>query len=156
VNLECFKKGTNNVQVENGTLVITARPELNKEYMMGVYKQEKMTYTSGKVIQSGFGFTHGTYVVRARMPKGKHLLPSIYLVPMGQGDDKCSYEEIDVVQARGQRPSTLSVGAHYGSSYVSVASKSIEKVFRGKDFGQDFHEFGLKWMPTRLEWLVTT
>jgi beta-glucanase (GH16 family) len=150
--LECFKKGTHNVQVTNGSLVITARVEKSKEYMMGEYRRERMRYTSGKIIQSGFGFSYGTYVIRARLPKGKHLLPSIYLQPMGQRHDTCKYEEIDILQARGQRSSTVLVGAHYGRSYLAVASKTMEKVFRNKDFSTDFHEFAVKWMPTRMEW----
>lgn len=151
-NLECFKKGTQNVQVVNGSLVIIARAEKSKEYMMGEYRQEKMRYSSGKIIQSGFGFSYGTYVIRARLPKGKHLFPSIYLLPMDQRHDTCKYEEIDIMQARGQRPSTVLFGAHFGRNYISVASKTMEKVFRNTDFSQEFHEFAIKWMPTRIEW----
>jgi len=151
-NLECFRKGTQNVQVANGSLIITARVEKSKEYTMGEYKQEKMRYTSGKIIQSGFGFSYGTYVVRARLPKGKHLLPAIYLLPMNQRHNTCKYEEIDILMGRGQRTSTVVLGAHFGRNYASVASRTLEKVFRNTDFSADFHEFAVKWSPTRMEW----
>ncbi|CAG7734524.1 unnamed protein product [Allacma fusca] len=142
--LECAQRG-GNMEIKNGTLIITARPGGMNEPL----------FTTGAIRTYGTsGFSYGTFVIRAQLPKGKHLLPSIWLVPVNQHNDVCRYEEIDILESRGQRPSTLIYSAMYGRSYTKSSVRKYEKVFRGIDFSEGFHEFALRWTPTRLQWFM--
>lgn len=100
------------------------------------------------------GYKHGSYVIRARLAKGTHLLSSIYLLPAYQDHDNCKYEEIDIALGRGQRTSTVRVGAAFGRKWNHVSAKMTEKVLRNKDLSKDFHEFALVWKKYRMEWYV--
>jgi len=141
---DCFLRETQNLEVSNGTLIIRA----------GMIEYDgKVLYTTGRVRGSGFGFTYGTYVIRAKLPRGKHLFPSFYLLPLNQHLDKCKYEEIDVMEFHGARTSTLYFSAKYGRQFDRVYTRSISKVFGSDvDFSKDFHTFAIKWLPTRIEW----
>lgn len=151
-NLECFTVRKDNVRVRNGVLVIEAKPE---DYLPEVLWAQPKNYTSGRVkMTNDMGFRHGTFVVRARLAKGTHLLSSIYLMPAYQDHDNCKYEEIDVVQGRGQRTSTVVVGALYGRRWNHASVKRTEKVLRRKDLSEDFHEFAVVWKKYRMEWFV--
>ena len=131
----------------NGTLFIRARVDI-------VDERKDTPYTSGKIRTHGRGFSYGTYVIRARMPKGKHLISSFWIQPINQDNDFCHYEEINVVEFRGSRPSTLIFSGAYGRNYRRSNVRKYEKVFQGMDFSQDFHEFALQWGPTSLKWFV--
>lgn len=61
---------TKNVRVENGNLVIEAHPE----------QYGGKQFTSGR-INSIKSWTYGIFEFRARLPKGKHLWPAIWLIP---------------------------------------------------------------------------
>jgi len=145
-NLQCFQKGKN-LEVANGTLIIRARTDIYDSRMETIY-------TSAKIRTHGNGFRYGTYVIRARMPKGKHLIPSFWLQPIRQDQDTCSYEEMNVAEYRGQRTSTVIFSGAYGRSYDSSFGRTYERVFPGVDFSEDFHEFAMRWTPTRLQWFV--
>lgn len=141
---DCFLRDTNNLEVSNGTLIIRA----------GMIRYDnKVFYTTGRVRGYGFGFTYGTYVIRARLPRGKLLFPSFYLMPLNQHLDKCKYEEIDILEYHGLRTSTLHFSAKYGREFDNVYMRSVSKVFGSNtDFSRDFHTFAIKWLPTRIEW----
>jgi beta-glucanase (GH16 family) len=111
-------------------------------------------FTSGRVRSKAVGFSHGAFVFRAKLPRGNHLLPTISLLPAYQDHDNCKYEEIDIVQARGQKTSNLIFSAQYGRRWNIVAVKKKERAFPGVDFSEDFHEFAVVWKPLRIDWYV--
>lgn len=100
-NLQCYSR--NNVAVQNGNLVITARRE----------NMQDKEYTSGRVRQKGSGFAYGAYVARARLARGDHLWPAIWLMPI---DNDCRYEEIDIAEYRGQpgEARNVEMAGHWG------------------------------------------
>ncbi|CAG2120684.1 unnamed protein product, partial [Medioppia subpectinata] len=62
------QKHTNNARVENGHLVIQARVE----------EQGGRHFTSARM-DSHKGWTYGKFEARAKLPKGKHLWPAIWM-----------------------------------------------------------------------------
>lgn len=74
--------------------------------------QDKM-YTSGRIRQKGHGHVYGAYVARARLSRGDHLWPAIWLL---NRDTRCRYEEIDIAEYRGQSAEARNVelAAHWG------------------------------------------
>lgn len=114
-NLQCYVR--DNVAVHNGNLVISAKQQ----------RMEDKDFTSGRIRQRGTGFTYGAYVVRARLARGDHLWPAIWL--MGDETNACRYEEVDIAEYRGQ-PSEynqLEQAAHWGRAWYALTSKG-EKV----------------------------
>jgi len=139
-NLQCYSR--NNVAVQNGNLVITARRE----------NMQDKEYTSGRVRQKGSGFAYGAYVTRARLARGDHLWPAIWLLPI---DNNCRYEEIDIAEYRGQagEATNLEMAGHWGRSWDALTSKG-QKTITTMDLSADFHEFALLWLPSKLEWYI--
>jgi len=139
-NLQCYTR--NNVAVRNGNLVITARPE----------RMEDKNYTSGRIRQKGNGFNYGAYVTQARLARGDHIWPAIWLLDEA---DLCRYEEIDIAEYRGQPSEAykLDMTGHWGRAYNVLTSKG-ELATTPFDFSQDFHEFAVLWTPSKIEWYI--
>lgn len=110
-------------------------------------------YTSGRIRQKGVGFAYGAFVSRARFSRGDHLWPAIWLMPMN--NDLCRYEEIDIAEYRGQLSETSNVDmtGHWGRTYNVITSngKLSATPF---DLSEDYHEFAVLWLPSRIEWYV--
>jgi len=138
-NLECYVEGTNNVQVRDGKLIITAKVE----------RRNDKDYTSGRISQKGPGFAYGAYVARAKLPKGKHLWPAFWMLKATD----CKFEEIDIMEYRGQEVSRVELSAHYGRRWDALVSKG-EIYNVPADLSADFHEFAVLWLPDRLEYYV--
>lgn len=69
-NLQCYVAGNNNINIEKGIATIQAR----------IQRLEDKEFTSGRFRQIGDGFKYGYYVVKARLPDGKHLWPAFWLL----------------------------------------------------------------------------
>ena len=137
--METYVAGTNNVQVKDGKLVITAKIE----------RRDGQDYTSGRIKQKGPGFAYGAYVARARLPKGKHLWPAFWMLKASG----CKFEEIDIMEYRGQEVSNVELSAHYGRSWDALVSKGVLKTVPA-DLSADFHEFAVLWLQDKLEYYV--
>lgn len=75
--------------MRDGVLFIEAMPE---DYLPDELWANPKNYTSGRVkMVNDLGFKYGTFVVRARLAKGSHLLSSIYLQPAYQDHDNCEF-----------------------------------------------------------------
>ena len=105
--LQCYTDRAKNVQVYNGSLILTALPES--------YKNRE--FTSGRVHAKGPGWMYGFFEARARLPKGKHLWPAIWMVPtIGTYGPWPKSGEIDIMEQRGQVSNSIEGTIHYGYS----------------------------------------
>src|SRR6266487_811527 len=102
---QCYTARRENIKVSDGVLTIKARPESYKNH----------DYTSGRVRMDTEGFKYGRYVIRAKLPKGKHLWPAIWMMPTHEvfGEWAAS-GEIDIMELRGQEPSLVEGTLHFG------------------------------------------
>jgi beta-glucanase (GH16 family) len=109
-------------------------------------------YTSGRIRQRGPGLAYGAYVIRAKMARGDHLWPALWLFPI---NSQCRYEEIDIAEYRGQVKEAKSVemAGHWGRSWDNLRSKG-EKVTTPWDLSADFHEYAVLWVPDKIEWYI--
>jgi len=139
-NLQCYTR--NNVAVQNGNLVITARRE----------NMEDKEYTSGRIRQRGNGILYGAYVVRARFSRGDHLHPALWLF---YRETDCRYEEIDIAEYRGQPSEArkLAMAAHWGKEWYAITSKET-LVNTPEDLSAGFHEYAVLWRPASIEWYI--
>ncbi|XP_054156520.1 glucan endo-1,3-beta-glucosidase-like [Oppia nitens] len=135
---------TGNARQEGGHLVINAR----------VQEEGGRHFTSAR-LTSKKSWTYGKFEARAKLPKGKNLWPAIWMMPK---DSKyggwAASGEIDIMEARGERPTITQGTIHYGGSWPNnIYSGSGERNFN-KDFTADYHTFAVEWDQNMIRWYV--
>jgi len=147
--LQCYTNNRGeNARQENGNLVIQARREWWGD---GVHPDKP--FTSARMTTKA-NWLHGKFEIRARMPKGKHLWPAIWMMPSGSeygGWPRSG--EIDITEYRGQRWWQILGTLHYGPAWDNKGQVGFERDFSA-DFSQEWHTYGLDWSPTQMQWLL--
>lgn len=137
--LQYYTDRPENVTVNNGVLIITAR----KEDFQG------SGYTSARLITQGkFSQTYGRFEARIRVPYGQGMWPAFWMlgVPDSPGEIWPSLGEIDIMEMRGQNPTTL-IGSVHGPGYSAGNAISKEYVFQNDRMDTGFHVYGIEWGP---------
>lgn len=143
--LQCYTNRTQNVRVENGNLLITAHVE----------NYDGKEFTSGRVHAVGPGWKYGRFEVRARLPKGSHLWPAIWLVPVSRIFGAWPRSgEIDIMEQRGQQSSAIEATIHFGANRTVRSKFGSGMVDFAFDFSSDYHVFGLDWDADHMNWTV--
>ncbi|WP_299667769.1 glycoside hydrolase family 16 protein [uncultured Polaribacter sp.] len=144
--LQYYTNRSENVTVQNGILIITAK----EEQFNGASYTSARLLTKGKLEQ-----TYGRFEARIRLPYGKGLWPAFWLL----GDDSKGTEvwpqigEIDIMEYVGDKPTSV-FGTVHGPGYSGGESigKSYELVNDRFDTG--FHVFGIEWGPNYINYYV--
>ena len=134
-----------NISVQNGTLIITA----NKEDYNG------SPYTSARIKTEGkFEQKYGRFEARMRLPYGQGMWPAFWLL----GNDintvgwpQCG--EIDIMEYRGQEP-TIIHGTIHGPGYSGANGITKSFNLENNRFDTDFHVFGIEWGPNYINYYV--
>ncbi len=128
-----------------GNLAITAR----RESFQG------QPFTSARILTRGlFEQAYGRFEARIQMPSGPGLWPAFWL--LGANFDTVGWPacgEIDIMEYRGQEPSTVH-GSLHGPGYS--AGNAVTRRF---DLPQDrfdtgFHVFAVEWGEDYIDWYV--
>ena len=130
-------------KVANGKLQISAWRTPG-----AVHNGEVFDYSSG-LISSHKSFTaqYGRFEIRCKMVNGQGLWPAFWLLPITTEWPP----EIDVFEAYGHKPNSVSMHAHYEEGGKNHDSG---ETYQGPDFTQDFHTFAVEWTPEKIVWLV--
>ncbi len=143
--LQYYTDRSDNVTVENGFLLITAR----EESFAG------SQYTSARLItQDKFEQEFGRFEARIRLPFGQGIWPAFWM--LGADIDENPWPgagEIDIMEYRGQEPSIL-VGSIHGPGYNGGDAISKEFTLENDRFDTDFHVFGIEWGPDFINFYV--
>jgi beta-glucanase (GH16 family) len=144
--LQFYTDRTENVKVENGFLLITARQE----------SFNGAGYTSARLITKGKLETqYGRVEARIRLPYGQGMWPAFWML----GDDNNDTEiwpnigEIDIMENRGQEPTKI-VGSVHGPGYSGGNAVSKDYVLENDRFDTNFHVFGIEWGPNYINYYV--
>lgn len=144
--LQYYTDRSDNVTVQNGLLIITAKQE----------SFGNSNYTSARLLTKGkFEQTYGRFEARIRLPNGKGLWPAFWLL----GDDSNGTEiwpqigEIDIMEYVGDEPSTV-FGTVHGPGYSGGESISKSYKLDNDRFDNGFHIFGVEWGPDYINWYV--
>jgi len=144
--LEYYTDRTENLSVENGYLLITARQE----------SFNGSSYTSARIqTKNKFQTQFGRFEARMRLPNGQGMWPAFWLL----GDDNNGTEiwpnigEIDIMENRGQQPTTIS-GAVHGPGYSGGNSINKEFNFFDSRVDTDFHVYGVEWGENYINYYV--
>jgi beta-glucanase (GH16 family) len=144
--LQYYTDRTDNVTVQNGVLIITAKEE---SFQGSNYTSARLT-TKGKLEQ-----TYGRYEARIRLPWGKGIWPAFWLL----GDDSNGTEiwpqigEIDIMEYLGDNPTSV-FGTVHGPGYSGGESISKSYQLDNDRFDNGFHIFGIEWGPDYINYYV--
>ncbi|AXG71409.1 beta-glucanase [Kordia sp. SMS9] len=141
--LQVYTSDSENVEVQNGLLVITAR------------ENPAGGYTSARIKTQGlFEQQYGRFEARIRLPQGKGLWPAFWLL----GND-CNVNpwpscgEIDIMEYLGDAP-TVVFGSAHGPNFSGENSISKEYELTDNRFDTEFHVFGIEWSPNQINYYV--
>jgi beta-glucanase (GH16 family) len=144
--LQFYTDREENVKVENGLLLITARQE----------QFNGAGYTSARLITKGKLETqYGRVEARIRLPYGQGMWPAFWML----GDDNNGTEiwpnigEIDIMENRGQEPTKI-VGSVHGPGYSGGNAVSKDYELENDRFDTGFHVFGIEWGPNYVNYYV--
>ncbi len=143
--LQYYTDRSENVKVENGVLLITANEE----------SFEGSSYTSARLITDGlFEQQYGRFEARIRLPYGQGVWPAFWM--LGAYDDGTIWPnigEIDIMEFRGQEPTTI-LGSVHGPGYSGGAAISKSFTLQNDRFDTGFHIFGIEWGPAYVNFYV--
>jgi beta-glucanase (GH16 family) len=150
--LESYTSRTQNVQIQNGNLVITALQE-NYTGTDGIARN----YTSARLkTQNLFTQAYGRFEARIKIPKGQGIWPAFWMLGNDisqNGWPKCG--EIDIMENIGREPGIVH-GSLHGPSSVAHTSDSTATVSLppGKNYSDDFHIYAIQWEPGTVRFYV--
>jgi beta-glucanase (GH16 family) len=113
-------------------------------------------FTSARLSTKGlFAQQYGRFEARMKLPRGQGIWPAFWML----GDDidtnpwpACG--EIDVMEMRGQAPSTV-IGSVHGPGYSGGAAVNASFTLNdGTTFDGAFHVFAIEWEPERIRYFV--
>lgn len=143
--LQYYTDRPENVRIENGVMVLTAR----EESFMG------SNYTSARITTQGiFEQQYGRFEARIRLPIGKGIWPAFWL--LGNDCDENPWPqcgEIDIMEYLGNAP-TVVLGSVHGPGYNAGDSISREYQLENERFDEGFHIFGIEWGPDYINYYV--
>lgn len=144
--LQYYTDRPDNVTVQNGFLIITAKEE----------SFNGASYTSARLLTKGkFEQQYGRWEARIRLPFGQGIWPAFWLL----GDDKNGTEiwpqigEIDIMEYLGDEP-TITFGTVHGPGYSAGESIGKPYVLDNDRFDTGFHIFGIEWGPEYINFYV--
>lgn len=143
--LQFYTNRTENVKVENGYLLITAKKE----------SYNGSQYTSARLLTKGlFAQAYGRFEARIRLPYGQGMWPAFWL--LGANSDEVGWPEcgeIDIMEFRGQEPTKV-LGTVHGPGYSGATSISKSYSLGNDRFDTDFHIYGIEWGPDYINYYV--
>jgi len=143
--LQYYTDRSENVTVQNGVLLITAREE----------SFEGSSYTSARLVtKDKFEQRYGRFEARIRLPYGQGIWPAFWM--LGADIDENPWPgagEIDIMEYRGQSPTVL-IGSVHGPGYSGGDAISKEFTLSNDRFDTGFHIFGIEWGPEYVNFYV--
>ena len=150
--LESYTSRPQNVQIQNGNLVITALQE-NYTGTDGIARN----YTSARLkTQNLFAQAYGRFEARIKIPRGQGIWPAFWMLgndSTQNGWPKCG--EIDIMENIGREPGIIH-GSLHGPSSVAPTSDRTSTIFlpAGQNYANDFHVYAIEWEPGAVRFYV--
>jgi beta-glucanase (GH16 family) len=141
--LENYTNDPQNVALDgNGNLVITAVKTGN-------------SFTSARVkTQNLFSQTYGRFEARLKTPYGPGIWPAFWM--LGANADEVGWPqcgEIDIMELKGQSPSTIH-GTIHGPGYSAGNAITSSYAMQNDRFDLDYHVFAVEWTASQIDFFV--
>lgn len=102
-----------------------------------------------------FAKKYGRFEWKAKLPTGQGVWPALWMLPQ---DEKYgtwpSSGEIDVLEARGQKPTEVLGTLHFGSRWPANTEASRSYALPKQGTIADFHVYAVEWEPGEIRWFV--
>jgi len=144
--LQYYTDRPENVTVNNGVMVITVREE----------SFQGSNYTSARLITKGkFEQRYGRFEARIRVPYGQGIWPAFWMLGVEDSPSEIwpFIGEIDIMEMRGQDPTTL-IGSLHGPGYSGGEAISKEYVLQNDRLDTGFHIYGIEWGPDYVNYYI--
>jgi len=146
--LEDYTDGNRNAFLDgDGNLIIEARKEPS-----GTAKPH---YTSARLKTEGkFAQAYGRFEARIKLPIGQGIWPAFWM--LGDNIGRVGWPdsgEIDILEQRGQHPSTV-LGTLHGPGYSGGAGKTANTTLEHGTLHDDFHIYAVEWTPESIKWYL--
>jgi beta-glucanase (GH16 family) len=143
--LQYYTNSADNVVVQNGYLIITAK----KESLGGA------NYTSARLkTKVNFEQKYGRFEARIKLPTGKGLFPAFWM--LGSNFDQVGWPqcgEIDIMEYIGSKPTEV-FGTIHGPGFSAGNSISKKYSLLNSRFDTGFHVFGVEWTANHINWYI--
>jgi beta-glucanase (GH16 family) len=137
---EFYTRQSENVKVENGSLIINATKKNGQ-------------WTSARIkTQSKKNFTYGKIVFRAKLPVGKGTWPALWMLSENiktVGWPACG--EIDIMEHVGRNPGVVQSAMHTQAMHGETLNKGSVNV---STFNTEFHNYEALWLKDKIEFSV--
>jgi beta-glucanase (GH16 family) len=142
-----------NLQIVNGTLVITAK----KETVTGSTNPwdptpKTFNYTSGRIecktnISANSATPKVRMIARIKLPQGYGMWPAFW----SYGDPWPTQGEIDILEAKGQAPTQYQTNYFYGTTEgTNLVQRANKVITADADLTQCYHVFEMIWEQNQL------
>jgi len=149
--LESYTSWPQNVQVQNGNLVIVATQETYTG-TDGITRN----YTSARLKTQGlFAQQYGKFEARIKLPYGQGLWPAFWMLSSNissAGWPACG--EIDIMENIGSEPSTIYGSLHGPQGSGEASGSAAYTLPSGQKFSDDYHIFTVEWEPNQARFYV--
>lgn len=147
--LQYYTSRPENAFIKDGKLHLMAQKEAYNGF----------DYTSARISTDStrIGWQHGRFEARIKMPEGTGFWPAFWLMPM-RDDGWPRGGEIDIMEFRGNEPSTTTGAVHFwveGCSENPVECRDyITDSYTNQqlNLSEDFHIYALEWDSEGLTW----
>lgn len=136
--LQLYTNSTNNANVANGILSITARKE----------NMEGKSYTSARMVtRNKMDFTFGRVEIKAKLPDGRGTWPALWMLPTDRAyGDWPKSGEIDIMEHVGYDQNVVHFTTHSEAYYFKInTQKSAQKTI--PTASTEFHLYRVDWTP---------
>jgi beta-glucanase (GH16 family) len=149
--LQYYTDRAENARIENGCLVLEARPER--------YRGAEGTrdYTSARLRTRQRGdWKYCRVEVRAQLPRTQGLWPAIWMLPTKNAYGDWPHSgEIDIMELLGHEPNKVYGTLHYADRKTGLhAYHGGSFVLPRGTFADDFHVFAVEWEQREIRWYV--
>jgi beta-glucanase (GH16 family) len=148
--LESYTNRAQNVHVQDGNLVISAKKESYKG-ADGIMRQ----YTSARLKTLGlFEQRYGRFEARIRIPRGQGIWPAFWMLGNNIGTvDWPGCGEIDIMENIGKEPDKMH-GTIHGPGYSGSEGLGGTYTLPSGKFADNFHIFAVEWEPSAIRFYV--
>lgn len=157
--LQYYTNRAENVRVEGGNLIITARKEQVLGTAAGGNEGQTFNWTSGRIRTAGkFSRTYGKIEFRARLPVGKGLWPAVWMLPEDKvGNPYATWAangEIDIMEGMGSKPTKIAQTLHYGGMWPRNIYTGHEATLANNGTVSEWHTYTLEWRSNEIKWSI--
>jgi beta-glucanase (GH16 family) len=168
--LQCYTARPDNSYIQNGKLILRAKQETYTGTANDCTSNNggctnTMQYTSARLrtlYAPDGSWKYGKVMMNAKLPNGAFLWPAFWMLPSDYVYGPWAASgEFDIMEMRGQNPTTSSSAMHYGGAWPNNRYITHEQNW-GVDLTNSFHTFALEWnhqnasfsMDGRVHWTV--